>query len=132
MMNTFDFIDPEIDRPYMEQNYQGEGDWVAREFAEKLQQQINELTAMVEELTVTNKHLLSSNDNLSTQLEVAGLKKRPAYLQSLNAIRLEVTEECAKLLENGRFLHAESPSAKLAKEAAAAIRNMARKYKEGE
>lgn len=37
-------------------------------------------------------------------------------------IRADEREACARLLENGRFLHDEAPAAILAKEAAKAIR----------
>jgi len=37
-------------------------------------------------------------------------------------VRAEEREACAKLLENGRFLHDEAPAKILAKEAAKAIR----------
>jgi hypothetical protein len=37
-------------------------------------------------------------------------------------VRADEREACARLLENGRFLHDEAPAAILAKEAAKAIR----------
>ncbi len=44
---------------------------------------------------------------------------------ALDAARREVLEEAAQRIENGRFLSDEAPAARLAKEAAAAIRALA-------
>jgi hypothetical protein len=52
--------------------------------------------------------------------EVCGFTTRLEKFAEL--VRADEREACAKLLENGRFLHDEAPAKILAKEAAKAIR----------
>lgn len=76
-----------------------EGSTAVLVYISRLEQQTQELQAQVEDLQDTNEHLLKSNDDLNTQLEVLGVKERPSYLQSLSAIRNEAIEECAVLAD---------------------------------
>lgn len=94
-------------------------------YAQDRQQQINELTAMVEML---RDNIINPDSTDEENLEVLKLTQP----QALNAIRVEVVEECAKLANRKlRGITAECNGYnKASTEIVQAIEGLARKYKE--
>ena len=60
--------------------------------------------------------------NIYELIEEHGLTLHGDIEHFAELVRADEREACAKLLENGRFLHDEAPAKILAKEAAKAIR----------
>jgi len=63
-----------------------------------------------------------TKDEVVKLIETNGLTLHGDIEHFAELVRADEREACARLLENGRFLHDEAPAAILAKEAAKAIR----------